>query len=101
MNGNEYNMCYYLTDDIYPNWATLIKSVSSPLGNKCKWFAERQESCKKYVEPTFGVLRARFKILNCYGCLCRQADVNTIMTACIFLHNLVVEDESGVDLPIV
>jgi hypothetical protein len=101
LNGNEYNMGYYLVDGIYLDWATLIKSVSSPLGNKCKWFAERQESCRKDVERTFGVRRARFKILHCPGRLWRQADLNAIMTTCIVLHNLIVEDERGVELPVV
>jgi hypothetical protein len=34
LNGNEYNIGYYLANGIYPNRSTLIKSVSSPLGNK-------------------------------------------------------------------
>jgi hypothetical protein len=92
VNGNEYNMGYYLADGIYPDWATLMKSVSSPLGNKRKWFSERQESCRKDAERTFGVLRARFKILHCPGRLWCQAELNTIMTTCIVLHNLIVED---------
>jgi hypothetical protein len=50
VNGNEYHMGYYLADGTYPDWATLIKSVSSLLGNKRKWFAERHESCRKDVE---------------------------------------------------
>jgi hypothetical protein len=101
LNGNEYSMGYYLADGIYPDWTTLIKSVNSPLGNKRKWFAKRQESCGKDAEQTFGVLRARFKILHSPGRLWRQVDLNTIMTACIVLHNLIVEDERGAELPIV
>jgi hypothetical protein len=66
MNENEYNMSYYLVDDIYPDWATLMKSVSSPLGNKRKWFSEGQESYRNDVERTFGVARY-FTALAVYG----------------------------------
>jgi hypothetical protein len=78
VNDNEYNMGYYLADGIYPDWATLIKSVSSPLGNKHKWFAERHESCRKDVERTFGVLNTEVQDTSLLWL--RQADLNTIMT---------------------
>jgi hypothetical protein len=34
VNGNDYIMGYYLADDIYPRWATLISGYSSPQANK-------------------------------------------------------------------
>jgi len=63
VNGNEYNMGYYLTDGIYPEWATFVKSVPRPLSAKDKLFAQKQ-GARKDVECAFGVLQARFAILR-------------------------------------
>jgi hypothetical protein len=40
VNGNDYNMGYYLADGIYPPWATLISDYSSPQTNKQRHFAK-------------------------------------------------------------
>uniref|UniRef100_A0A0D3BT71 DDE Tnp4 domain-containing protein n=1 Tax=Brassica oleracea var. oleracea TaxID=109376 RepID=A0A0D3BT71_BRAOL len=77
VNGREYHMTYYLTDGIYPRWATFIQSIPIPQGPKAVLFAQHQEAVRKDVERAFGVLQARFAI---------------IMRACIILHNMIVED---------
>jgi hypothetical protein len=41
VNGNDYNMGYYLADSIYPLWATLISGYSSPQTNKQRHFAKK------------------------------------------------------------
>ena len=99
MNGNIYNIGYYLADGIYPDWATLIKTISAPISNKHKVYAERQEACRKDVEHGFGVLQARWKIFHSPARLWHQEDLNYIMRACIILHNMIIMDEKGVDLP--
>ncbi|KAL6613823.1 hypothetical protein ACP70R_036093 [Stipagrostis hirtigluma subsp. patula] len=99
VNGNTYNIGYYLADGIYPDWATLIKTISAPISNKHKVFAARQEKCRKDVERGFGVLQARWKILPSPARLWHQEDLNYIMRACIILHNMIITDEKGVDLP--
>ncbi|XP_074340796.1 uncharacterized protein LOC141678368 [Apium graveolens] len=93
INGHEYNMRYYLADGIYPSWPTFVKTISKPLGNKKKYFATAQESVRKDVERACGVLQSRFAMVR--GPL-RFWDAYTmkyIMTACIILHNMIIEDE--------
>ncbi|XP_010471152.1 PREDICTED: uncharacterized protein LOC104750985 [Camelina sativa] len=50
VNGHQYEMAYYLTDGIYPNWATFIQPITLPRGPKAKLFAQCQEACRKDVE---------------------------------------------------
>jgi hypothetical protein len=63
INGHDYTMSYYLADGIYPSWATLVKSISLPMGNKKKYFAKAQEAARKNVKRAFGVLQSRFAIV--------------------------------------
>jgi hypothetical protein len=89
----------YLADGIYPDWATLVKSISRPISNKQSVFAKQQEKCRKDVERFFGVFQAKWKIMHHPARLWNQHDLNNIVHACVILHNMVVENERGVDLP--
>ena len=64
INKNNYSMCYYLTNGIYPEWATFVKTISRPQGEKRKLFSKYQESQRKDVERAFGVLQSRFAIVR-------------------------------------
>jgi hypothetical protein len=57
VNGKQYNTCYYLADGIYPEWAVFVKSISMPISDKDKLFAQEQEGKRKDIERAFGVLR--------------------------------------------
>jgi hypothetical protein len=46
IDNHEYTMGYYLVDDIYPSWATLVKTIPEPQGNKRTYFAKAQEEPK-------------------------------------------------------
>ncbi|KAL5579403.1 hypothetical protein UlMin_011845 [Ulmus minor] len=83
INGHEYTMRYYLVDGIYPSWSTFVKTLSSPQGNKNKYFAACQESARKDVERAFGVLQSRFAIVRGPACFWDQETLNYIMKACI------------------
>ena len=98
VNDNIYSIGYYLADGIYPDWATLVKSISAPVSSKQKIYAQWQESCRKDVERAFGVLRAKWKILHTPARMWNPRDLNSIIRACIILHNMVIEDERGVEV---
>ena len=86
-------MAYYLTDSIYPKWATFVQSISLPQGPKAALFAQHQEGVRKNVERAFGVLQARFGISKNPARIWVKAKIGKIMRACIILHNMIVEDE--------
>uniref|UniRef100_A0A0D3E787 DDE Tnp4 domain-containing protein n=1 Tax=Brassica oleracea var. oleracea TaxID=109376 RepID=A0A0D3E787_BRAOL len=93
VNGREYHLAYYLTDGIYPKWATFIQSIPLPQGPKAVLFAQRQEAVRKDVERAFGVLQARFAIVKNPALFWDKVKIGKIMRACIILHNMIVEDE--------
>ncbi|XP_030930717.1 uncharacterized protein LOC115956501 [Quercus lobata] len=64
INGNNFTMGYYLANGIYPKWATFVKTIPAPQGEKRKLFAKAQEAYRKDVEHTFRVLQARFAIVH-------------------------------------
>jgi hypothetical protein len=93
INGHDYSMGYYLADGIYPSWATFVKTIPEPQGNKKKYFAKAQEACRKDVERAFGVLQSRFAIVRGAARLWDEDTLHDIMMACIIMHNMIVEDE--------
>uniref|UniRef100_A0A0D3DAG7 DDE Tnp4 domain-containing protein n=1 Tax=Brassica oleracea var. oleracea TaxID=109376 RepID=A0A0D3DAG7_BRAOL len=93
VNGREYHLAYYLTDGIYPRWATFIQSIPVPQGPKAVLFAQRQEAARKDVERAFGVLQARFAIVKNPALSWDKVKIGKIMRACIILHNMIVENE--------
>uniref|UniRef100_A0A0D3AII7 Myb-like domain-containing protein n=1 Tax=Brassica oleracea var. oleracea TaxID=109376 RepID=A0A0D3AII7_BRAOL len=93
VNGREYHLAYYLTDGIYPKWATFIQSIPIPQRPKAVLFAQHQEAVRKDVERAFGVLQARFAIVKNPTLFWDKVKIGMIMRACIILHNMIVEDE--------
>ena len=93
INGTNYTIGYYLTNGIYPEWATFVKTISRPQGDKRKLFAKYQEGQRKDVERAFGVLQARFAIIRGPARFWDKEKLGRIMRACIILHNMIVEDE--------
>ncbi|KAF8389085.1 hypothetical protein HHK36_025770 [Tetracentron sinense] len=93
IQGTEYNVGYYLADGIYPKWSTLVQTISQPQGRKKQYFAMMQETYRKDVERAFGVLQSRFAIVKGPTRFWDKHVLHDIMSACIRMHNMIVEDE--------
>ncbi|CAH9080302.1 unnamed protein product [Cuscuta europaea] len=93
IQGHQYNMGYYLSDGIYPQYATLIQTISQPTSMKEKLFAKCQESVRKDVERAFGVLQSRWHIVKGPARMWSATDLGKIMKTCIILHNMIIESE--------
>jgi hypothetical protein len=93
VNGHTYDMGYYLADGIYPNWSAFVKTISNPMDTKAARFAKEQESARKDIERAFGVLQSRWAIVRgpAYGF--HRDEIRNILTACIIMHNMIIEDE--------
>ena len=62
INGRNYSMGYYLTDDIYPKYATFVQAINPPTTPKERLFMLRQEAARKDVKRAFGVLQIKWGI---------------------------------------
>jgi hypothetical protein len=93
VNENSYNMGYFLVDGIYPEWPAFIKTVRNPVDHKKSLFDAAQEATHKDIEWTFRVLQARWAVVRgpAYGW--DHDQISNIMTTCIILHNMIIEDE--------
>jgi hypothetical protein len=85
-------MGYYLVDDIYPSWSTIVKLILFPQGNKRIYFSRAHESARKDVDRAFGVLQACFIIVRGLACFFQPGTLKDIMASCIILHYMIIED---------
>ena len=95
INGCERDWLYFLVDGIYPEWSIFVNTFSKPSERKKKRFASKQETVRKDIECAFGILVARFHILqrplrNWY-----LHDIVNILHCCVILHNMIVEARAG------
>jgi hypothetical protein len=95
VNGTEYTMGYYLCDDIYPPWTTLISGVAGVVSNKQCLFTVKQAEYRKDVERCFGVLQGQYAIIKGPARMWDQEDLRYIVDCVVILHNMAVKFESN------
>ncbi|XP_074347506.1 uncharacterized protein LOC141686367 [Apium graveolens] len=93
INGNNYNMGYYLTDGKYFEWATFVKTIPRVQGDKRKLFSKYQESLRKDVVTSVWCAIVRFEIVRCPVRFWDKTDLGIVIRACIIIHNMIVENE--------
>ena len=97
-NDRTYHYDYYLADGIYPKWATFVKPIISPKGKKELQFHNAQAAARKDVERAFGTLQTQFIIVRGPARFWDLKNLWYIMTACVIVHNMIIENEHGQNL---
>ncbi|KAF8411112.1 hypothetical protein HHK36_003651 [Tetracentron sinense] len=98
MNGRQHTLGYYLSDGIYPQWATMMQTITHPTTRKERLFAKKQEAVRKDVERAFGILQIRWGITQGTVRYWKKDDICNVMKTCIILHNMINEDEHDIDV---
>jgi hypothetical protein len=89
--ADEFRWYYYLVDGIHPRWKIFLQSILEPATERQKQIALLHEGVRKCVKKVLGVLFRRFKVMFVKSELWTSEKMNMIATACIVLHNTVVE----------
>ena len=82
--------CYVLCDGGYGDWRNLVSAFScvEPFSPRANW-SHRVGSVRKDSECTFGVLKARFRVLTSRMYRRKAADVENLFKVCCCLHNMI------------
>ncbi|XP_020162102.1 uncharacterized protein [Aegilops tauschii subsp. strangulata] len=93
INDHNYNKGYYLIDGIYSQWTSIVKTISNFVGENRRRFAQEKESARKDVELAFGVLQSQWGIVRYPARTWSTKKFLEVMTACVIMHNMIVENE--------
>ncbi|XP_022019659.1 uncharacterized protein LOC110919707 [Helianthus annuus] len=99
VNGRYYRRGFLLVDGIYPSWSVFVKAPSFLVEAKEKTFKKLQESARKYVERSFGVLKGRWSILSRPVRAMNKKSIHSIVYACIILHNMLIKQDGRATSP--
>ncbi|GJU55948.1 ALP1-like protein [Tanacetum coccineum] len=82
---------YYLVDGIYPELATLVKTIPELANDDHKriLYKLKQESARKDVERAFGVLKKKWVILANPTRELKKERIMNMTYTCIILHDMI------------
>jgi len=85
-----YKGCYVLCGGGYGGWRNLVSAFScvEPFSPRANW-SHRVGSVRKDSECTFGVLKARFRVLTSRIYRRKAEDVEKMFKVCCCLHNII------------
>ncbi|GJX78053.1 ALP1-like protein isoform X1 [Tanacetum coccineum] len=92
-NGVTFEKGYYLADDIYPQWASFVKSFTVASSEKNVLYKRKQEGARKDIERAFRVLQGRWRIISQLARAWTINKLRRVMHTCIILHNMILEDQ--------
>ena len=75
-----------------------MKTISEPQGREQKRFATMQEAPRKDVERAFSVLQARWGNVRSAAMMWESETLWQLMTCCVILQNMIVEDVGDTSL---
>ncbi|XP_076961170.1 uncharacterized protein LOC143637734 [Bidens hawaiensis] len=64
LRGTLYKRGHYLADGIYPDYSTIVKSLSQPIGVKRKTYKKAHEAERKDIERAFRLLKSKWHIVD-------------------------------------
>nr|XP_043638667.1 uncharacterized protein LOC122609788 [Erigeron canadensis] len=67
VNGQQFRNGYYLTDDIYPEWVTLVKSFKCLMQPQTTKFKRYQEAAKRTWREHSGCFKVVGRLFNKYA----------------------------------
>lgn len=88
--GRQFRHLFLLVDGIYPELSRFVKTLDEAVGDGNKRFAMWQESSRKDIERTFGVLQRKFHILSKPVELWYVNEIRDMVECCVTLHNMMV-----------
>ena len=91
VNGESRKVPYWLADGIYPKWPCFLQTFLEPVTRKEKLLASSQEAMRKDAERAFGVLQAKFHIVQRPSLFWYTSTMKYVMRCCVILHNMMVE----------
>ena len=83
---------FVLVDGIYPVRTRFVKAIKEPISDREKALSSWQEAARKDIERAFGLLQTRFKVLSRAILLRKLEKIESMVTACLILHNMLVSD---------